>query len=463
MGSEARSRLRPTTLPPVRPTMGFGVCAGVCLWLVLTAAVATSGAAQTPIDSGLVRYIATIKMVDNHAHPGRMTLPGMGPDSEFDALPLDGVAYQLPVQMRPESPIWIGAWKALYGYRYADEESAHVAALTAERRRVMQAQGANFPNWVLDHVGIDIMLANRVGMGPGLAPPRFRWVSFVDPLIYPLDVRAEARTPDMKVLFPRTVRLLRRYEREAGATSPPATLDAYLMTVVMPTLERFRREGAVAVKFEAAYLRPLDFAPASEAEARDTYARYALGGVPDHASYKNLQDYLFHYVAREAGRLGMAVHIHTLAAFGSFYLMRGSEPYDLEPTFNDPDLRGTKFVFLHGGWPLTNQTMALLNKPNVYADISAMDQLIPAAQLATILRSWLSTYPEKVLFGSDAYGGQGDGGGWEDGAWVATTNARRGLAMALTGMMADGEIDRAGAERLARMVLRENAIRLYGL
>jgi hypothetical protein len=34
--------------------------------------------------------------------------------------------------------------------------------------------------------------------------------------------------------------------------------------------------------------------------------------------------------------------------------------------------------------------------------------------------------------------------------------------MALTGMMRDGEIDRARAEELARMVLRENAQHLYG-
>lgn len=159
----------------------------------------------------------------------------------------------------------------------------------------------------------------------------------------------------------------------------------------------------------------------------------------------------------------MAVHIHMIAGFGAYYLLRGSEPYQLEPTFNDPDLRGTTFVIIHGGWPLTNQTMALLVKPNVYADISAMDQLIPPAELASILRAWLATYPEKVLFGSDAFGGDPDGGKWEEGVWIATTNARRALAMALTGMMADGEVDRAGAERLARMVLRENAVRLYKL
>ena len=261
----------------------------------------------------------------------------------------------MPVMLRPQSQETIRAWRGLYGYAYSDADSVHVATLAAARGRVMQEQGVNFPVWVLDKVGIDIMFANRVAMGPGLAPPRFRWVAFVDPLMYPLDTRGEARTPDMKALFPLTAKLLRRYERESGVASAPPTLDAYLRTVVTPTLERIRRGGAVAVKFEAGYLRPLDFGAASASEAGATYGRYAAGGVPDRASYKNLQDYLFHYIAREAGRLGMAVHIHMIAGFGPYYLLQGSEPYQLEPTFNDAELRGTTFVIIHGGSPLTNK------------------------------------------------------------------------------------------------------------
>jgi len=46
-------------------------------------------------------------------------------------------------------------------------------------------------------------------------------------------------------------------------------------------------------------------------------------------------------------------------------------------------------------------------------------------------------------------------------AWVGTTTTRRALAIALTGMMRDGEITRA--EALARMVMRENAIAAYHL
>jgi hypothetical protein len=53
--------------------------------------------------------------------------------------------------------------------------------------------------------------------------------------------------------------------------------------------------------------------------------------------------------------------------------------------------------------------------------------------------------------------------GWEEAGWVATRNGREALAQVLTAMLRDGEITRAGASELARMVLRENARALYGL
>ena len=47
--------------------------------------------------------------------------------------------------------------------------------------------------------------------------------------------------------------------------------------------------------------------------------------------------------------------------------------------------------------------------------------------------------------------------------WVASQTAREALAIALTGMVRDGEITRAQAAQIARAVLRENAKKLYGL
>ena len=68
----------------------------------------------------------------------------------------------------------------------------------------------------------------------------------------------------------------------------------------------------------------------------------------------------------------------------------------------------------------------------------------------------------RVLFGTDAFDG-GKDQSWEAGALIATNSARRALGLALTGMMRDGVITRERAEQLARMVLRENAVALYGL
>ena len=86
----------------------------------------------------------------------------------------------------------------------------------------------------------------------------------------------------------------------------------------------------------------------------------------------------------------------------------------------------------------------------------------PPTQLAAVLRQWLNEWPDKVLFGSDAFDG-GAEQGWEQVAWVGATTARRALAIALTAMMRDGEITRARAEQLARMVMRENAMAAYDL
>ena len=307
------------------------------------------------------------------------------------------------------------------------------------------------------------MFANRVAVGHGLMAPRFRWVPFDDPLLFPLDTRAEAaRTPDTRALYPREAALLKRYLRTLNMNALPRNLEAYTQAVIWPLLQRQHAAGAPAIKFEAAYLRPLDFGRPDTARATAIYARYVHGGVPTHAEYTVLEDYLFHEIARMAGQLGMAVHFHVLYEFGGFYDENGAAPHQLETIANDSTLRGTNFVMLHGGWPLTDETLSLLGKPNMYADISMMTQLIAPSQLAGVLRQWLGEWPSKVLFGTAAFD-SGTAQGWDQGAWLATTSARRALGLALTGMMRDGEITRARAEQLARMVLRENAVKLYHL
>jgi predicted TIM-barrel fold metal-dependent hydrolase len=68
--------------------------------------------------------------------------------------------------------------------------------------------------------------------------------------------------------------------------------------------------------------------------------------------------------------------------------------------------------------------------------------------------------PEKVLFGTDGYP-YSDALGWPESTWIASRDARQALGIALTGMVADGEISKARAIELARLVLRGNAQTLY--
>jgi uncharacterized protein len=433
----------------------------VLLFLVCAPAHAQ---AQTNADSQLVSAIAKIKAVDNHAHPLRYVAPGEKPDDEFDALPLDAIGpIPLPVRLNPGNLEFVEAWRELYGYKHNDMSGAHVRELLQTKQRIATEQGDKFPVWALDQLGIETMFANRVAMGRGLASPRFRWVSFVDPLLFPLSNEAAKKSnPDYRGFYPGEERLLKRYLGNVGLKTLPATLEAYLAKVVTATLESEKRDGAIAVKFEAAYLRKLDFDEADLASARRVYARYFRGGEPSAADYKTLQDFLFRYIAHECGRLGLAVHIHAIDGAGAYYKQTGSNPLLLESVFNDESLRKTNFVIIHGGYPFTKETAAMISKPNVYADFSAQTFLIYPRELSEVLRNWLEAYPDKILFGTDAFsfGPEVD---WPEVAWLSNTSARQALALALTGMMNDHEITRAQAVDLARMVLRENAVKLYGL
>ena len=245
-----------------------------------------------------------------------------------------------------------------------------------------------------------------------------------------------------------------RYLKECGYTKPPATLGEYLTKIVDPTLERHKRGGAVAIKFEAAYLRSLDFddVPRVEAESAYTHGR----------AYKKLQDFLFRYIAGEAGRLGMAVHLHVAWGSGGYFGIAGTNPLLLESVFNDPRLHKTNFVLLHGGWPFTREITALLSKPNVYADFSAQTLMNYPRAVAQVLREWLEFAPDKVLFATDAYP-YSDQLGWEESGWVASSTGRQALGLALTEMLNDGEVTRDRAIALAHMVLRDNAAKLYEL
>lgn len=423
---------------------------------ILGVSCAPSQHTRQDIDPQIRAEIGRTKAIDNHAHPMRAFIRG-DPDHDYDALPVEAMQPSpSPVRLEPSNPEYRLAWRDFFSYDGADEKRAFEA-----KQAVMAERGDSYPSWVLDRMDTDIMLANRVRMGRGLPQDRFKWVPFADPLIFPLNNESlGARDPDRRTFFAAETNLLHRYLADSGQGGLPASLDGYLRFATS-VLERQRSQGAVAQKFEMAYLRRLDFGTASRADANRIYAAYIKGGTPPDSEYKPLQDFLFRYVAAECGRLGMPVHVHSFAGVGAYFDASGANPMLMESVFDDPALQRTNFVMIHGGWPFTGEMGALLGKPNVWADFSLQTLVRQPRDLSGTLRQWLEFMPDRILFGTDA-SPVTPAVGWEETGWLSAESGRDALGMALTGMLRDREIDPARASELAHMVLRDNARRLYG-
>jgi predicted TIM-barrel fold metal-dependent hydrolase len=438
-------------------------------WTLVVAAwgctpVQAQGTPPGEVDAELARLIASVPAIDNHAHPV-LPPPNQATDRGFDALPVDSMEPQTdPAGWRPDSLQLGDAWRALWRFTEAPPLSADgVKRLAASRDKVRAQHGERFALWVLEQAQIGTMLANRVALGPGVMPPKFRWVPYVDALVFPLDnAGLSAATPDRAQFFALEDKLRGEYLQAVQLKGVPATLDGYLKQVVTPTLERQHAGGAIAEKFEMAYLRGFDFGDPSREEAARVYARWVGKPRPALADYKLLQDFLFRFIAEECGRLHMAVHLHAMSGAGGYFSITGVNPLLLEPLFNAPRLRHTQFVLLHGGWPYVREAGALLQKPNVWLDLSQQSVVFPPHMLAGWLREWLETFPDKVLYATDGYP-FGDSLGWEEATYLANRNIRQALGLALTGMVRDREVTREQASAIARGVLRDNAAKLYGI
>jgi predicted TIM-barrel fold metal-dependent hydrolase len=432
-----------------------------CLAIVVLCAAVGSARAQEP-DPEIAAYVNSIQAIDNHAH---VTALDRDHDKGYDQLRCDGLP---PGTALPPANLRFGsaeraAYKTLYGFEAKTGDEAEIKKVTEMEIAARREHGAAFYAWVMEQAGIQTVLANRTAMAPEMKAPQVRWVAYEDALLFPLDNSiAKAVNLDRRVFYGDAEELLNTYLRDAGLSRIPTTLDAYVEKVLRATLQKQKAAGAVAVKFEAAYLRSLDFAPAAKDEAARVYAKYAAAGNATAPEYKTLQDFLFKQIALEAGRLGLAVHFHTGYGCGEYFDDSGADPMLLSQMLNDPDLRKTNFVLLHGNPPRERNVSVLILKPNVYTDMSLLEFLWSPPELARILRPWLEMMPEHVMFGTDA-GPFGPGFDWEETTLIGTQHARRALALVLSDMVRDKTINRERAKEIAERVLRGNAAQLYGM
>jgi hypothetical protein len=401
----------------------------------------------------LLPQIEQIRIFDNHGHPG------FPDDADVDAMAIPSDS-SVPFRLRADNAELLDAAKALFDYPYSNLSPDHLRWLIDKKAEAKRRLGANYFPHVLDQVGIETAVANRVSMPPYLDPSRFRWVVFVDSFLFPFDTQQmESRNADQKLNLPLQRNLLRRELAQAHLEKLPADFHGYL-EFIRTFLETSRKSGAVGIKFEVAYFRSLHFDDPSDQRAGGLYAKFRAGGVPHEDEYREFQDFLFRYLLREAGGLHFPVQIHTAVGGGDFFSMKDGNVMELENVLRNPRYDNVTFVLLHGGFPHEREAIWLAARKNVYLDSSLMGIFLYPDELKHVLKQWLELFPDKIVFGSDAFP-LGDSMGAEENYWLAVQSARTAVAAALAEMVATRKITEEKAMELAHAYLHDTASKIY--
>ena len=416
-------------------------------------------------DPGIEREVWAVPAIDDHAHPMALGLEPEGDPTD----PIQPYDYPLPLRLRQSNPEYLDAWTALWQYEHRDFDEGHLGELLRRKESVREQHGARYNEWVLDQVNIDAMVSIGVTPSESLAAPRFRWCAHLDWALWPVDCSPAIVEPLVPLLRRAVGQKLAADERE----SVPARLEDYLSGFLGPHLAQAKAQGAVGIKFNTPYYRPLDFREVPYADASSLYARGVSDGGLGLAEHRLLQDYIFGWLAAEAGGLSLPLQMHTGLGLKPRFDTPGSDPLLMEPMIRARP--STKFVLLHAGWPFHHSTLCMMAHANVHVDFScACIYLYPQA-LAEIVRAGLQWFPEKLLYGTDAYSDVAIAmlsgtapkpnplSGWEEKAWLMDRVCRRAVSLAITNMHEAGELESDAIATLVGGVMRGNAQELYAL
>jgi uncharacterized protein len=403
----------------------------------------------------LLAQIEKIPMYDNHAHPGF----GDDPDVDAMAAPPNETDF---LRTRADNPEFVTAAKTLLGYPFDDFQPEHMKWLADKSQASEKAGDTKYFDGILDKLNTEICLANRAMMPAYLNPKRFHWVFFVDSFFFPFDNRERtASTPDMGVYVPLQEKMLSRYKKMEGVETLPADLTGYEDFIRRTLADNQQKRSGVAIKFEAAYFRSLYFTDPPRDTAAAIYAKYHAGGVPSPEEYTTFQDYVFRLLIDQAGKLRLPVHFHSAVGIGDYFSLRKGDVLNLENVLRDPRYRNVIFVLLHGGWPYEREAALLTAVKNVYLDTSFQSEFLYPSIFKNVLKQLLTLYPEKMMYGSDAFPFN-EALGAEESFWLSARTTRTALAAALAELVSEGALTEEKALQLAHGYLHDNAAHLYG-
>jgi predicted TIM-barrel fold metal-dependent hydrolase len=167
---------------------------------------------------------------------------------------------------------------------------------------------------------------------------------------------------------------------------------------------------------------------------------------------------IFKETLSQCQELDIPIHLHTGMTGGLWDgPLHDADPFLLMPILKQPEFINTKVVLLHGAHPWFSHASALAHSlPHVWVDMSWSTPWI-SLRLVEAYREAISIMPiTKLIIGSGCHG-------TPEIAWLSAKTAKIALGEVLGDAVRLDLLDYTRAEEIGKMILHDNAAKLYGI
>jgi predicted TIM-barrel fold metal-dependent hydrolase len=217
-----------------------------------------------------------------------------------------------------------------------------------------------------------------------------------------------------------------------------------------------RRDGFVGMKTHLGEQVGFGAAPVEADEAERIFPAAKAG---DGKAFQKLYMAVWLATLLQAQDLKFPIHCHTGMTGDPKWEgpVTNTDPFLLVPILRQPRFLKTRLVLLHAGHPWIQHAGAMAHVfPHVWVDIGWISPWI-SQRIVECYRELIGMAPlSKLMIGSGGHGSP-------EISWLAAKVAKIALGEVLTDSVRLGLMAERDAERTGRMILHDNAARMYGL
>ncbi len=216
-----------------------------------------------------------------------------------------------------------------------------------------------------------------------------------------------------------------------------------------------RQDGFVGIK---SHLGELVGFGASPVEADEAERHFAAAAAGDGEAFKKIYMAVWLATMVQAQELKFPIHIHTGITGGLWNgPVANCDPFLLAPILRQPRFLRTRLVLLHAGHPwMQHAGMMAHTFPHVWVDMGWMTPWA-SQRIVACYRDVIGLAPlSKLMIGSGGHGSP-------EVSWLAAKTAKIALGEVMTDAVRLGLMGEKDAEKAGRMILHDNAARMYGL